>query len=137
MADRMKQAFGDGKKAWEALSPNGQPLSPEQFKKKAADLGIPPGEADKLYKEMDKDGDGKVGKDEFQNSVGVEPDEVQDRFVEAFPNPEDALKAADKNGDGKVTEAELEEVMAKKLGLTPENAKKAAKEMMKDLDPSG
>merc|ERR1719321_1743553 len=86
---------------------------------------------------MDTDGDGKVSKEEFQNYVGVEPDEVQDRFVEAFPNPEDGLKAADADGDGKVTEAELQEVMQKKLGLSPENAKKAAQDMMKKLDPSG
>merc|ERR1719486_1217889 len=90
-----------------------------------------------MCKEMDTDGDGKVSKEEFQNYVGVEPDEVQDRFVEAFPNPEDGLKAADADGDGKVSEAELQEVMQKKLGLTPENAKKAAKEMMKELDPNG
>merc|ERR1719486_1492519 len=90
-----------------------------------------------MCKEMDTDGDGKVSKEEFQNYVGVEPDEVQDRFVEAFPNPEDGLKAADADGDGKVSEAELQEVMQKKLGLSPENAKKAAKDMMKKLDPSG
>jgi len=87
---------------------------------------------------MDKDGDGKVSKAEFQNEVGVEKDEVQDRFVEKFPGgSEEAMKAADKDGDGKVSEAELQKVMEDKLGLTPENAKKAAKEMMKDLDPKG
>merc|ERR1719428_2046896 len=86
---------------------------------------------------MDADGDGKVDHEEWQDIVGVAPDEVQDRFVDNFPNSDDALKAADKDGDGKVTEAELEEVMGKKLGLTPKNAKKAAQEMMKELDPTG
>ena len=80
----------------------------------------------KLFKQMDKDGSAGLSEEEFQDLVGVEPDEVQDRFVDAFPDSDAALKAADKDGDGKVTQEELEEVMAKKLGLTPENAKKAA-----------
>merc|ERR1719393_187211 len=96
MKNRMGQAFKNPRDAWDKLAGKGATeVGPERFKEKIADLGVGPGEAGKLFKEMDAD------------------------------------------GDGKVSEAELQEVMQKKLGLTPENAKKAAKEMMKKLDPSG
>jgi len=138
MKERMGQAFKDGKDAWEKIAgPNAKSMTKEQWRKKCEDLGIPPGEADKQYAKMDKDGDGKVGEDEFQNTVGVDEDEVQDRMLDEFGNADNALKAADANGDGKVTQEELEKVMQEKLGLTPENAKKAAKAQMKKMDTDG
>lgn len=112
-------------------------MSPEQFYKTAEALGVPPGEAKKLFKQIDLNGDGMIDEPEWQEVIGVSPDEVQDRFVDAFPSSSDALKASDADGDGKVSEAELQDVMQKKLGLTPAAAKKAAKDMMKKLDPEG
>merc|ERR1719420_287466 len=138
MKERLGQAFKNGKDAWDKIAgPGAKTMTREQFQKKCKDLGVPPGQCDKHYNSMDKDGDGVVGEDEFQNSVGVDEDEVQDRMLDEFGNADEALKAADKNGDGQVTEEELQEVMEKKLGLTPENAKKAAKKMMKKMDPDG
>jgi len=138
LKNRMGQAYKNTGDAWDKIAgPGAAYVTPEKWKEGVKNLGVPPGEADKLFKQIDADGDGKVSKEEFENAIGVEPDEVQDKFVEAFPNPEDAMKAADKDGDGKVSEAELQEVMQKKLGLTPENAKKAAQDMMKKLDPQG
>lgn len=135
---RVRQAYGTGKEAWDHMAGTGaQSISQEQFKEKVADLGIASGEADKLYKAMDANGDFTVDEAEWLDAIGVSPDEVQDRFLNAFPNPDAALKATDKDGDGQVSQAELEDVMVKKLGLTPEQAKKAAEEMMEELDPSG
>merc|ERR1719316_1268215 len=58
---RLGQAYKDGQDAWDKMAgPGAKSISPEQFKKGVADLGISPGEADKLYKEMDANGDGKV-----------------------------------------------------------------------------
>merc|ERR1719160_94045 len=106
------------------MSPNGQPLSADDFKKKAADLGIPPGEAEKLFKDMDKDGDGIVSEQEMQGAVGVDEDEMQDRMIDQFGNAEDAMKAADADGDGQVSKEEMEKMLQEKMGITPENAKK-------------
>merc|ERR1719265_1310452 len=105
--------------------------------KQAKALSIPPGEAKKLFKQIDLNGDGAIDEAEWQEVIGVSPDEVQDGFVDAFPSSSDALAASDTDGDGKVSQAELEDVMAKKLGLSPAAAKKAAKDMMEKLDPNG
>merc|ERR1719324_1995946 len=73
MKNRMGQAFKNGKDAWDKIAgPGATEVGPERFKEKIADLGVGPGEADKMFKEMDTDGDGKVSKEEFQNYVGVE-----------------------------------------------------------------
>merc|ERR1719335_712464 len=133
MKNRLGQAFKNGKDAWDKISGGKKEITLPEFKEKVKDLGIPPGEAEKLFKQMDKDGSNGLSEQEFQNMVGVEPDEVKSRFVEAFPSAEDALKAADADGDGKVSPEELEKVMAEKLGLSPENTKKAAAEMMKKM----
>merc|ERR1719236_348420 len=100
----MGQAYKNGKDAWDKIAaPDGKPITPEQFKEKVADLGIPPGEAEKLFKELDKDGDGKISEAEFQNFHGVDQAEVKDRFLDKFGNADEALKAADLDGDGKVS----------------------------------
>merc|ERR1719375_1839205 len=131
-------AFKNGKEAWEAMAgPGAKEMSKDQFAKKAADLGIPPGEAEKLFKDMDKDGDGKVSEEEMQNTVGVDADEMQDRMLDEFGNSDEAVKAADADGDGQVSKDEMKKMLADKLGVTPENADKLADEMMKKYDPDG
>jgi len=138
LKEKLKQAFKNGKEAFKAFDADGDgKLSMEEWKKRCADLGIPPGEAEKLFKELDKDGDGKISEAEFQNFHGVDQAEVKDRFLDKFGNADEALKAADLDGDGKVSEEELRKVLEEKLGLTPEQAAKVAKDMMKRLDPDG
>jgi Ca2+-binding EF-hand superfamily protein len=135
---KLGQAFKNGKEAFKAFDADGDgKLSLDEWKKRCADLGIPPGEAEKLFKELDKNGDGTISEDEFQNFHGVDQAEVKDRFLDKFGNADDALKAADLDGDGKVSEEELRKVLEDELGLTPENAAKVAKDMMKRLDPDG
>lgn len=134
---RLSKAFKNGKDAWNKITDGSTTMTPERFNEQAKDLGICPGEAKKLFKEIDLNGDNKIDESEWQEVIGVSEEEVQDAFVDAFPSSSDALKAADTDGDGEVSEAELEEVMAKKLGLSPAAAKKAAKEMMEKLDPDG
>ncbi len=56
----------------------------DKWKKKAADIGIPPGEAEKFFKAMDKNGDDIVTEDEFQNLIGVSEKEVLDRILDEF-----------------------------------------------------
>jgi len=89
------------------------------------------------FRTLDKNGDGSISEDEFQNFHGVDRAEVKDRFLDKFGNADEALKATDLDGDGKVSEEELIKVLEDELGLTPENAAKVAKDMMKDLDPDG
>jgi Ca2+-binding EF-hand superfamily protein len=102
---RVKQAFKNSKAAWDAMAGEGSEfMTPEQFKKWAADLGIPPGQAEKLFKEMDKDGDGLLSEHEFQNAMGIDEDELRERALEKFGNAEEILKQADLNGDGQLTE---------------------------------
>merc|ERR1719482_927048 len=112
-------------------------MTPEQFKKWAADLGIPPGQAEKLFKEMDKDGDGLLSEHEFQNAMGIDEDELRERALEKFGNAEEILKQADLDGDGQLTEEELKEFMEEKLGISPEQAEKLAKDLMKKYDKDG
>merc|ERR1719420_95153 len=115
MKERMGQAFKDGKDAWDKIAgPGAKTMTREQFQKKCKDLGVPPGQCDKHYNSMDKDGDGVVGEDEFQNSVGVDEEEVQDRMLDEFGNADEALKACDANKDGQVTQEELEKTMQEK-----------------------
>lgn len=139
MKKRLLQAHGDGKKAWEALAgpPPADELPCHEWEAKAGKYGIAPGQAKKLCKQMDANGDGIIGEDEFQNVMGVTDEEVKDRFLDEFGNADEALKGTDLDGDGQVSEEELKKVMEDKLGLTPENAEKAAKRMMKKLDPDG
>eukprot|EP00746_Dinoflagellata_sp_MGD_P165407 gnl/MRDRNA2_/MRDRNA2_94657_c0_seq1.p1 gnl/MRDRNA2_/MRDRNA2_94657_c0~~gnl/MRDRNA2_/MRDRNA2_94657_c0_seq1.p1 ORF type:complete len:1522 (+),score=530.41 gnl/MRDRNA2_/MRDRNA2_94657_c0_seq1:147-4712(+) len=139
MKKRLLQAHGDGKKAWEALAgpPPADEMTCAQWEEKAKNYGIGPGEAKKLCKQMDANGDGIIGEDEFQNVMGVSDDELHDRFLDEFGNADEALKGTDLDGDGQVSEEELKKAMEDRLGLTPENAEKAAKEMMKKLDPDG
>ena len=40
----------------------------------------------KLFKEMDKNGDGRISEDEFQNQISVSHEEVLDRFWDEFGN---------------------------------------------------
>jgi len=135
---RVKQAFKNSKAAWDAMAGEGSEfMTPEQFKKWAADLGIPPGQAEKLFKEMDKDGDGLLSEHEFQNAMGIDEDELRERALEKFGNAEEILKQADLNGDGQLTEDELKEFMEEKLGISPEQAEKLAKDLMKKYDKDG
>ena len=57
----------------------------------------------KLFKEMDKNGAGRISEDEFQNQIGVSHEEVLDRFWDEFGNADEALKSADADGDGQVS----------------------------------
>merc|ERR1719235_488353 len=93
MKERLGQAFKDGKDAWDKIAgPGAKTMTKDQFQKKCKDLGIPPGECDKHYNKMDKDGDGVVGEDEFQNSVGVDEEEAQDRILDQYGNADEAMK---------------------------------------------
>jgi Ca2+-binding EF-hand superfamily protein len=138
VVDRLRKAFGSCKGAWEAIAGKGATsMTPEQWKKTAADLGIPPGEAKKRFAEIDTDGDGKISEAELQEAMGVTFEEVKDLFLDEFGNADKALEGTDTDGDGKVTEKELLAVMQKKLGLSPAAAAKAAKMVMQRLDPDG
>lgn len=137
-ADRLKKAYGSCGKAWENMDPDGDgKMKCDEWKERAAELGIPPGEAEKLFHEMDKNGDCVVDEAEFQNAVGIDEDELQDKVLEEFGSAAEALKAADADGDGKVSKDELKRMMEDRLGMTPEQAEKMADEMMKKYDPDG
>merc|ERR1719272_1846600 len=102
LKNRLGQAFKNGKVAWDKIAGSGaKEMTPEQFYKQAKNLGIPPGEAKKLFGQVDLNGDGKISGPEWQEVIGVTPDEVQDLFVAKFPTSTAALKATDANGDGK------------------------------------
>merc|ERR1719262_1286616 len=77
--NRLGQAYKNGKDAWDKIAgPGAKEMSPEQFQKQAEALGVPPGEAKKLFKEIDLNGDGKIQLPEWEEVIGVSPDEVQD-----------------------------------------------------------
>ena len=51
---RLGQAYKNGGDAWDKIAgPGAKTISPERFKEKVANLGISPGQADKLFKEID------------------------------------------------------------------------------------
>jgi len=137
VVDRLRKAFGSCKKSWEALAgPGAKSMTSGQWTKKAADLGIPPGEAQKRLAEMDKDGDGKLSECELCEAMGVTFEEVKEFFLDKFGNADKSLAAADADGDGKVTEKELMAAMGK-VGLCPGAAAEAVKVVMQRLDPDG
>jgi len=133
---RIGKSFKNGKDAWAKLAGEGGSVTLDDFKKFCADMGIPPGQAAKLFKQMDADGDGKLSESEFQNGVGMTEDELRERALAKWGNADEILKQADTDGDGKVSKEELVDMM-KKLGVTPENAEKLAKEMMVKYDADG
>jgi len=164
MKDRMKDAFGNGKDAWEKItdkfsdepgaggpkggasgakvsSGNGSQdayrgMDRDTFKKVVGDMGISDEEADKLFDEIDKNGDGYISEDEFQDMWGVNEEELVDRALAKWGNADKVYKATDLNGDGKISEAELRAMM-KELGLTPMNIDDLVDELMKKYDTGG
>merc|ERR1719482_1965736 len=121
VARRVHAAYGTTGEAWEDIagSPDANHMTPEQWAKAAEGLGLLPEQAEKIYKEMDADGDGKVDFGEFQKAMGVSKDDLKRRMLKKYGNAEEALKACDTDGDGKVSPAEL------------------AKEMFDDLEKAG
>merc|ERR1719482_2653202 len=115
-----------------AGSPDANHMTPEQWAKAAEGLGLLPEQAEKIYKEMDADGDGKVDSGEFQKAMGVSKDDLKRRMLKKYGNAEEALKACDTDGDGKVSPEEFAK-MAEELGVPPE----LAKEMFDDLEKAG
>ena len=88
------QAFENGTEAVKSFDADGDgKLSKEDFLEKCNDLGIPPDESEKLFENLDKNGDGAISEAEFQNFHGVDPDKVQDQFLDKFGNAEKAPKA--------------------------------------------
>merc|ERR1719484_72274 len=120
VARRVHAAYGTTGEAWEDIagSPDANHMTPEQ--------------GEKIYKEMDADGDGKVDFGEFQKAMGVSKDDLKRRMLKKYGNAEEALKAADADGDGKVSPEEFAK-MAEELGVPPE----LAKEMFDDLEKAG
>jgi len=134
VARRVHAAYGTTGEAWEDIagSPDANHMTPEQWAKAAEGLGLLPEQAEKIYKEMDADGDGKVDFGEFQKAMGVSKDDLKRRMLKKYGNAEEALKAADADGDGKVSPEEFAK-MAEELGVPPE----LAKEMFDDLEKAG
>merc|ERR1719316_312858 len=123
-ADRLKKAYGTCGNAFQDADADGDgKMSLDEWKERAADLGIPPGEAEKLFKEMDTNGDGGIDETEFQNACGIEEDELQDKILEEFGSAAEALKAADADGDGKVSKDELKRMLEDQLGISPERSR--------------
>merc|ERR1719482_2246973 len=109
VARRVHAAYGTTGEAWEDIagSPDANHMTPEQWAKAAEGLGLLPEQAEKIYKEMDSDGDGKVDSGEFQKAMGVSKDDLKRRMLKKYGNAEEALKAADADGDGKVSPEEF------------------------------
>lgn len=139
VVERLRKAYGSCKGTWDSFpGKEGEKITPEQWQKTAADLGIPPGEAKKRFAEMDKDGNGLVSEAELQEVMGVTFEEVKDLFLDEFGNADLSLEGTDIDPkDGKVCKNELLAVMQKKLGLSPAAAEKAAEMVMQRLDPDG
>merc|ERR1719169_313393 len=108
----------------------------DEWKKACEKMGIPPGQAEKLFREMDKDGNGKVSWDEFQDAFGITEEGVRERVLEKFGNADDAFAKADLNGDGVVDEEELRKLL-EELGVPPDQAKKLARELMDKYGTDG
>merc|ERR1719159_303166 len=132
--DRFKKAYGTTKEVWEEITggegKKGEEMTMEQWKKACEKMGIPPGQAEKLFREMDKDGNGKVSWDEFQDAFGITEEGIRQRVLEEFGNADDAFAKADLDGDGYVDEEELRKLL-EEMGVPPDQAKKLAKELMK------
>merc|ERR1719420_2689940 len=138
VVERLRKAYGTCKGTWEAIAgQDGKGMTPEQWRKHMADLGVGPGEAAARFKEIDNDGNGNISQAELQEAMGVTFEEVKDLFLDEFGNADKALEGTDTDGNGKVTEKELLVVMQDKLGLSPDAAAKAAKLVMQRLDPDG
>merc|ERR1719333_847672 len=118
------------------MTKDGKPLTKEEFKKKAADLGIPPGQAEKLMDKIDADGDGVISEEEFQEMMGVTEEGFRKRALDKWGNADEIMKQTDLDGDGKVSEEELRKAM-EAVGITPDNARKLAKEMIAKYDTDG
>merc|ERR1719271_1280546 len=134
VARRVHAAYGTTGEAWEDIAgaADANHMTPEQWAKAAEGLGLLPEQAEKIYKEMDADGYGKVDFGEFQKAMGVSKDDLKRRMLKKYGNAEEALKAADADGDGKVSPEEFAK-MAEELGVPPE----LAKEMFDDLEKAG
>lgn len=134
MRERLNDAFKSGKDVWEKVGGDSNKGLPEkEFKKLMRDLGISEAEADALFDQIDKDGNGLISEEEFQNMMGVDENELVDRALDKWGNAPGVVKATDKDGDGFVTEQELKQMMHE-LGLTAPNIKELTEELMKKYD---
>jgi len=137
MRDRVRDAYKTTKDAWDAIAgEDGEPISADDWEQKAGDLGIPPGQAEDLLKKMDKDGDGKISAEEFQQAMGVTEEGFRKRALDKWGNADEILKATDLDGDGCVSEEELRKAM-EAVGISPGQAEALAREMMTKYDKDG
>lgn len=133
----MRDAYKTTKDAWDAIAgDDGEPLTADEWEEKAGDLGIPPGQAEDLLKKMDKDGDGKISEEEFQQAMGITEEGFRQRALDKWGNADEILKQTDLNGDGMVDEEELRKAM-EAVGISPGQAEALAREMMMKYDKDG
>jgi Ca2+-binding EF-hand superfamily protein len=138
LAKRVHAAFGTTGEAWEDIAgaKEANHMTPEQFAKVADQLGLLPEQAEKLYAEMDTNGDGKVDFAEFQTAMGVDKEDLKRRMMDKFGSGAKAFEAMDKDGDGEVSEEEFL-AAAEEMGVPPELAKEMFKDVSKDGKPLG
>merc|ERR550537_1348075 len=137
MMDRVRDAYKTTKDAWDAIAgEGGEPLTADEWEKKAEDLGIPPGQAEDLLKKMDEDGDEKISAEEFQKAMGITEEGFRQRALDKWGNADEILKQTDLDGDGMVDEEELRKAM-EAVGISPAQAESLAREMMTKYDKDG
>lgn len=105
----------------------------EELRKAMEAVGISPGQAEALAREMmmkyDKDGDGKLTGDQYREIMGARKAELQERMWKKYESAEDAFDEWDTDGDGVISEEEFIEG-CKELNISPY----AAKRMFKKAD---
>merc|ERR1719161_2779970 len=113
-------------------------ISPEEMGQAAADGKLSPEE----MKKLDKDGDGKLSPEELEQgakeantkAAAAQPKEkMKAAMKKKFKSPEEAMKTMDTDGDGKISPEEMEQGL-KDQGVSPDEAKKMAKDLDKDGD---
>merc|ERR1719482_1785070 len=135
VARRVHAAYGTMGEAWEDIagSPDANHMTPEQWAKATEGLGLLPEQAEKIYKEMDADGDGKVDFGEFQKAMGVSKDDLMRRMLKKYGNAEEALKACDT--DGELSKDEFIKAAMEDMGLSKREAEKIFEQA--DVDGDG
>jgi len=130
VAKRVHAAFGTTGEAWEDIAgaKEANHMTPGHWAAVSEQLGLLPEQAEKIYAEMDTNGDGKVDFAEFQAAMGVDKEDMKRRLLDKFGNGAKAFEAMDKDGDGEVSEEEFL-AATEEMGVPPE----LAKEMFKDL----